>query len=355
MATETDLRSSGATTTIGGAIFQDSANLGAGTGGYNTILAVQDNNDPGTAEAGFNTDDTPPIDASNREIDHAKTETVLLANVPIKVLASGIAYYEFRVDLNESNSDPTGQISLDQFIIRSSTSNALQTKAQFDAASLVYDMDSAATGGDRTLLLSEVSTGSGTDDYSVLVPVSNFAGIDPTTTYMYLFVEMGAKDGDYGTNGGFEEWNLQKAGTLTGIKFEDKNADGIYDANGADNLTGTGDDETGVGGVTIFIDNDKDGVLDSDERSTVTNADGSYTFYGVPVADKPYQIDEVIPTGRRKPQALSRPQPLVQWEIGSRLIQSGTSFHGLRSPSTRCSSMCRAVTMMRWPMRSAMC
>ena len=47
--------------------------------------------------------------------------------------------------------------------------------------------------------------------------------------------------------------------------------------------------------VTIFIDTDKDGVLDAGERSTVTDANGNYTFFGVPVGT--YQIDEVVPAG----------------------------------------------------------
>ena len=139
--------------------------------------------------------------------------------------------------------------------------------------------------GDVSLQLSEVSTGSGTDDYAVLVPVSKFAGQDPATTYMYLYVDMGSLGGDYAAGGGFEEWNTQTAGTLTGIKFADANGNGIQDAG-----------ESGVQGVTIFIDADKDGVLDAGERSTVTDATGHYNFFGVPLGT--WQIDEVTPAGQ---------------------------------------------------------
>ena len=110
-------------------------------------------------------------------------------------------------------------------------------------------MDGSAQG-DVSLQLSEVSTGSGTDDYAVLVPVSNFAGLDPATTYMYLYVDMGSLGGDYVAAGGFEEWNLQTAGSLTGTKFNDLDGNGVKDLG-----------ESGVQGVTIFIDNDIDGIL----------------------------------------------------------------------------------------------
>jgi hypothetical protein len=91
-------------------------------------------------------------------------------------------------------------------------------------------------------------------------------------------------DGDYAENAGFEEWNTQKAGTLVGVKFEDLNGNGVRDGG-----------EPGVQGVTIFIDTDKDGVLDADERSTVTDANGNYKFFGVSLGT--HQIDEVVPAG----------------------------------------------------------
>ncbi|KFC75903.1 Mo-co oxidoreductase dimerization domain protein [Bosea sp. LC85] len=276
-ATEIDLRTAGSSTTVNGAVFFDSANIGAGTGNYNTILAISDNDGN---ERGFNSDDTPPLDASNNNIDQAKTHTVLLSTVPITIV-NGVAYYEFRVDLNESNSNPNGQISLDAFKIFTSSNGGIETLAALNGQTLVYDMDA---GGDKTLLLSEVSTGSGTDDYAVLVPVSNFGAADPATTYMYLYTEMGFKGGDYRSQGGFEEWNLQTAGALTGTKFNDLDGDGVRDAG-----------EPGIQGVTIFIDADKDGVLDASERSTVTDASGNYTFFGVPLGT--HQIDEVVPAG----------------------------------------------------------
>src|SRR6185295_6206864 len=51
-----------------------------------------------------------------------------------------------------------------------------------------------------------------------------------------------------------------------------------------------------VAGVTIFIDANKNGVFDAGERSTVTDANGNYTFYGVTL-NQTVWIDEVVPAG----------------------------------------------------------
>ena len=124
---------------------------------------------------------------------------------------------------------PTVRSRSTQFKIYSSTSGAIESTTTLFTQNLVYDMD-GGDDGDVSLQLSEVSTGSGTDDYAVLVPVTKFAGLDPATTYMYLYVDMGSLGGDYVAAGGFEEWNLQSAGSLTGIKFADTNGNGIQDA-----------------------------------------------------------------------------------------------------------------------------
>ncbi|MBR1279238.1 SdrD B-like domain-containing protein [Bradyrhizobium sp. AUGA SZCCT0283] len=283
MATIIDLKAAGSSTTIDGAIFQDSANVGSGTGNYNTFLAISPTPSQSGNEQGFNSDDTTPIDPSNQDIGASKTHTVLLSTVPITIV-NGVQYYEFRVDLNEANSNPDGQISLDQFKIYSSTSGTIESTTTLFTQNLVYSMD-GGPAGDISLQLSEVSTGSGTDDYAVLVPVSKFAGLEPATTYMYLYVDMGSLGGDYVAASGFEEWNLQSAGTLRGTKFNDIDSDGIKDAG-----------EGGVAGVTIFIDANKNGVLDAGERSTVTDANGNYTFNGVPLGT--WQLDEVTPAGQ---------------------------------------------------------
>uniref|UniRef100_UPI003A9A49B5 DUF7507 domain-containing protein n=1 Tax=Stappia sp. TaxID=1870903 RepID=UPI003A9A49B5 len=290
--TDISIEAPGSSADIDGVIFQDSANIGSGTGNYNTFLALKGNDG---VVRGFNTDDSGGNDPSNPEVDLSKTETLLLGSIPI-ILVDGVEYYEFRLDLNESNSNPDAQISLNQFTLYSSASSTIEDRTTLESSNLVWDMD-AAYGSDVTILMTEVSTGSGTDDYSVLVPVSKFDGLDPLTTYIYLDTELGrlGPPSEYDEDGGFEEWNVQTAGAITGYKFQDWNGNGIWEPLGTDGVAGTGDDEDGVEGVTIFIDTDKDGTLDPGERSTVTAADGSYTFFGVTLGT--HQIDEIIPPG----------------------------------------------------------
>ncbi len=74
-------------------------------------------------------------------------------------------------------------------------------------------------------------------------------------------------------------------GEIGGIKFNDIDGNGLRDADGTDNTAGTADDEVGMAGWTIFLDQDKDGQLDAGERSTVTDASGRYSFSVTPDAD----------------------------------------------------------------------
>ena len=73
-------------------------------------------------------------------------------------------------------------------------------------------------------------------------------------------------------------------GDIHGTKWNDLDADGIRDAG-----------EPGLEGWTIYLDQDSDGVLDAGEPSTVTDADGEYSFIGLPVGD--YTVAEVLQAG----------------------------------------------------------
>ncbi|MFY9182831.1 MAG: hypothetical protein WBJ45_14790 [Limnohabitans sp.] len=92
-------------------------------------------------------------------------------------------------------------------------------------------------------------------------------------------------------------------GEISGMKFNDMDGNGVRDADGVDNLAGTTDDEVGMAGWTIFLDQDADGVLDAGERSAVTDAEGRYSFSVTPDADPSdpdndaYVVREVQQTG----------------------------------------------------------
>ncbi len=61
--------------------------------------------------------------------------------------------------------------------------------------------------------------------------------------------------------------NVFRPNEIHGVKFDDANGNHVRDAG-----------EAGIGGTTIYIDLDRDNVLDAGEPSTVTAADGSYSF-----------------------------------------------------------------------------
>jgi hypothetical protein len=58
-------------------------------------------------------------------------------------------------------------------------------------------------------------------------------------------------------------------GSVSGVVFNDANGNGLRDDVGS---------EPGIWGVTVFVDENADGLLNGGERSTVTASDGSYTI-----------------------------------------------------------------------------
>ena len=60
-------------------------------------------------------------------------------------------------------------------------------------------------------------------------------------------------------------------GSISGIVFNDFNGDGKRQTS-----------EVGLGGWTVFLDTDNDGILDSTEKRVVTDADGNWSFASLP-------------------------------------------------------------------------
>ena len=71
---------------------------------------------------------------------------------------------------------------------------------------------------------------------------------------------------------------------IHGVKFDDANGNHQKDAG-----------EPGVGGATIVLDLDRDNVFDSGEPSTVTSADGSYSF--TDLSPGAYVVREIVSPG----------------------------------------------------------
>jgi len=60
---------------------------------------------------------------------------------------------------------------------------------------------------------------------------------------------------------------MSVSGLSTARKYEDADRDGTHDAN-----------EAGIEGWTVYLDDNVNGVWDSGERRTVTDANGDYSF-----------------------------------------------------------------------------
>ena len=70
---------------------------------------------------------------------------------------------------------------------------------------------------------------------------------------------------------------------ISGIVFADKNADGYRDSN-----------EAILANYKVFLDANKNGVLDTGEVSVLTNASGAYSFTGLGAGT--YSVDYTVPT-----------------------------------------------------------
>ena len=226
------------------------------------------------------------VEAMQFDEDASKTQSITLGDVPITI-DNGVAYYQFNLDVNDSGS----LLSLDEveIYLSSSPDPGDYQDPGFPGATLVYDLDA---GEDNSIILnSGLSSGSGTSDMSLLFPVSSFdlngnGTLDEEIDLNLIFYsEFGLVEG---VDSGFEEWNLVDldagTSTITGLKFEDTDGDGVQDAG-----------EVGLGGVTIYIDsNNNNNTLDTDELATVTASDGTYAFANI-IPGGDLTIREVVP------------------------------------------------------------
>jgi hypothetical protein len=104
-------------------------------------------------------------------------------------------------------------------------------------------------------------------------------------------------------NVNFGNWIAGPA-EIHGAKWNDLDQDGVWDQ----------PDEPGLAGWTIFLDTNGNGVLNAGEASTVTGADGSYSFTGL--APGVYAVREVLQAG----WAQTRSVPFVSLNVGERAM-----------------------------------
>ncbi|RUW31041.1 hypothetical protein EOA38_18900, partial [Mesorhizobium sp. M1E.F.Ca.ET.041.01.1.1] len=290
------------TVTINGALFSSSDVVtGAGTGLLDPFVRISASGN-NTSEQGYNTDFNAFILDNTSKGGSQYVHSVNIADIPIQFI-NGVGYYRFDLDINESNVATSQNLSLDSLQIWQASAGDLHDYAPGatpsqgtgafpagDNASLIYNLDA---GGDKFVGLNgELQPGSGnTTDMSLLVPISNF---DPTKPYIYLYSGFGYQTGTYQGPGetaqstwtadsGFEEWNRQIGQVIDGHKFNDLNADHVWQAG-----------EPALSGWTIYLDINGNNSLDLGEPSTVTDANGYYHFTVTPGT---YTIREVQQAG----------------------------------------------------------
>ncbi len=105
-----------------------------------------------------------------------------------------------------------------------------------------------------------------------------------------------------------------QTGSLSGFTFDDTNTNGQFDSG-----------EQKTSGKTVFLDTNGNGTLDASERSTVTDANGNYTFSNLDAGT--YHVRRVFPAGYGYSTApidvtLAAGQNLGNLAIGSEPVSS---------------------------------
>jgi hypothetical protein len=262
--------------TVNDAIFTATGTNGTGTGVFPAFVQLQsannDTDDNNQTEEGFNTGNPPVLDTKSSATHNHEIQ---LQDIPTFTDDEGNVFLEFRLDINEPGTNQT--IVLESLKLYWNTDPDLTTLPG-DAFKL-YDLDS---DGETSATLVDWKSGSGQSDYVVRIPVDLTGHAGTEYIYLYSFIS-GIEDGP---GGGFEEWSFQPLTeepppgndpfwTISGIKYEDMNADGDKDA--AD------DAPLADWAIFIYSDDNGNGLFDSGDgtafsAATTTNAQGEYSF-----------------------------------------------------------------------------
>jgi len=213
-----DLTSSGSSTTINGAFFNqaDSVNMNAGTGLFPSFVQLTGND--GIKQA-FNSTNAAFDNGNSAQHNYA----IQMSDLRI-IIRGGQSYFKFVLDINESkNADRF--LSLDALQVYTSTTPNLSSASGPNQVTIAgngtlpdlgtqrYNMGA----GNGVLLDYSNASGSGFADLSVYIPVFSAAATD----YVYLYSKVGAAGlnpsggpaGNYANSDGFEEWAIGQAGT----------------------------------------------------------------------------------------------------------------------------------------------
>jgi hypothetical protein len=256
-----DLTSPGAVQVANDAVFVQTPTQPTGTGFIRSFARLQGRGNQAMVQ-GYNTDARPLQYDENNSPQF--TRGLPLSEVP-RVTVGGVYYRQFLLDINQKSSQP--YLSLDE--LRIYTGGAGNLKGYDPAAktltglSAVYDLDA---GGDKYVKLdARLTHGSGSGDMYLYVPDALFTG---GGNYVYLYSKFGDT---VASNGGFEEWAVSsqtQSGTSSIVGTVTQ---------------GTVTSQVPVAGAFVFIDANSNGVFDTGEAFTNTDANGNYSFTGLVV------------------------------------------------------------------------
>jgi len=197
---------------VGGtAIFSQEGLQAAGTGLIQPFLTIGAQN----IEQGFNSDTTPePLDVKRTNAGY--TRSLLVSSVPVVSIAGQGKFYEFLLDINESNPLNSGDafLSLEKVELFATDSPNI-----WDASSTLSDVQSAPStstvwqmqAADWVALNYDLEPGQGATDMYMYIPKTAVAA-----TNFILYSHFGAQGtrsaadglpaGEYGSSDGYEEW-----------------------------------------------------------------------------------------------------------------------------------------------------
>ena len=130
------------------------------------------------------------------------THDIQMEDLVVKNI-TGVDYFEFLLDINESSGHDNELLSLDNIQIYTRSGAISSADEGFShLGDLRFNNDA---GGDTTVLLNyNLNSGSGSGDMFLYVPVSLFAGAQPDD-YVYFYSLFGNSNG---SDAGFEEWAM---------------------------------------------------------------------------------------------------------------------------------------------------
>lgn len=189
---------------INGVLFQQ-AIPGSGSGQFRMLFRMEDDNDAGVVEHGYNRGGVMDSATPNG------FDPLLRVQDLVQTTEGG--FYMFALDANESNGGNNNYISLDMFKIYVGGATD-PVSLPTDQANLgqLGTMVYSFTTNDTVLIDANIGTGSGKADMFVFVPTSLFNGFAPNS-YVYVYAQHGGYTAaaGFGGSSGFEEWASIKA------------------------------------------------------------------------------------------------------------------------------------------------